>query len=126
MPASALKTDFNYLEHKFCYQFNHHGKKEYEKLKKDEKNKVKERLKNFAKKTWREMVQMPREKGLTPENLNSESYKKTVGRSKLSHTKIYPFHIRVPSISKKFRIFGYQRKDVFYVTQIDRNHKQHR
>lgn len=126
MPASADNTDPGYLEHNFCYQFNQGGEKGFKRLKKDEQIKVERRLKNFAKKTWREMVQMPREKGLTPENLNSESYKKTVGRSKLSHTKIYPFHIRVPSISKKFRIFGYQHKDVFYVTQIDRNHKQHR
>ena len=125
MPASALKTDFNYLEHKFCYQFNQGGEKGFKRLKKDEQIKVERRLENFAEKTWREMVQMPRENGLTPEKFNSESYNKTVGRA--NHTeKIYPFHIRVPSISKKFRIFGYQHKDVFYVTQIDRNHKQHR
>ena len=87
MPASADNTDPDYLEHNFCYQFNQGGEKGFKRLKKDEQIKVERRLKNFAKKTWREMVQMPREKGLTPENLNSESYKKTVGKSKLSHTK---------------------------------------
>ena len=32
MPASAAKTDLEYLEHRFGYRFGKHGKKDFEKL----------------------------------------------------------------------------------------------
>lgn len=129
MPASADKTDLNHLESEFDYQFSRpHGRREFEKLNTAEKSKVEDRLNSLKEKTWHEIVNMSRKKGLTPERSESgkSAYNKTKGRADKNHIRIYPFHLRVPSINKRFRIFGYQHKNIFYITQIDKNHKQHR
>ena len=75
--------------------------------------------------SWRTLVNMPREKGLTPER-KGDAFDKTCNRSEQSHEKIFPFHVRVPGISKRFRVFGYQHQETFFVTQIDKNHTQHK
>ena len=126
MPASAAKTDLDYLENRFDYQFTKHGERDLKKLSQKELGKVIERVEGLKENTWHEIVNMPREKGLTPERVQGTAYEKTTGRAETSHQNIYPFHLRVPSISKRFRVFGYQYQNTFYITQIDKNHSQHK
>ncbi|MDE0243510.1 MAG: hypothetical protein OYG31_02250 [Candidatus Kaiserbacteria bacterium] len=131
MTAAADRTDPEYLESIFQYSFSRHGEKDFEKLKSDEQESIKETLGSFTKKTWHAVVQLPREKGLTPERKEKSrqsTYNKVLNRASSNHRghNLYPFHMRVPLISKKCRLFGYQCKDTFYITHIDKNHSEHR
>ena len=130
MPSAADNTDIEYLESKFQYAFLKHGEKDLRKLQDDEQEKLIQHLEGFKKCTWREMVNMDRKKGLTPERRekSNASFNKTVGRFAAEHNgnSLYPFHMRASSISSKFRVFGYQYQNTFFITQLDSDHKQHR
>ena len=128
MPAAADNTNPMFLERRFGYAFTKHGVREYKKLKGDERKKLDKRLNDLCSNKWRELVNTNRERGLTPERKDYHMHGEIKGRSDVSHpeNQLYPFHLRVPSISRVFRVFGYQYEDTFYITHIDPNHKKHR
>lgn len=72
--------------------------------------------------TWKQLAGLPPENGLAPEIINSESFEmiKSCDRHIVEGEPCYYFHLRV---SLKFRIFGYQHEQYFYITHIDKNHK---
>jgi len=75
--------------------------------------------------TWKQLASVPRERGITPEIKNSKSYKMIDDRNKSDSMvtgEKYYFHMRVTG---KFRIFGYQWKEYFFITHIDVDGKIH-
>lgn len=125
MPAAVDRCDLNYFENRVKFVCCEVVRKDYEKLEANLKKRLEVKLDRLSSITWSELVHMPKEKGLTPEYTGSDSYVKIVGRRLREHNKedVYPFHIR---ITRKFRIFGYQYRDTFYIVIIDPNHQEHR
>lgn len=72
--------------------------------------------------TWAQWVGLQREKGLTVERPESDSFvmidEQNTSESKISGEKYY-FHFRVEQTGL-FRVFGYQRGQFFAITHIDR------
>lgn len=71
---------------------------------------------------WKQFASLGREDGLTVEDPNSDNFKmiqekdSSIGKIVEQHY----FHFRVEK-DGLFRIFGYQRKQFFCITQIDAN-----
>lgn len=78
------------------------------------------KLKYFEKMTWRQFGALPRELGLTPE-IDGTSAHKMIDSQDRTEAKLIEkryFHFRVKKTSL-FRVFGYQYKNVFYITHLD-------
>lgn len=79
------------------------------------------RLKTIEKLTWKQLSDLSRKDGLTSEKLDSESFK-MIEEADESLKKIagehYYFHLRVQK-EDKFRLFGYQDKEFFFITHVD-------
>ncbi len=93
----------------------------------EEATKLIKRLQHIEKMTWRQLVGLSREKGLTSERPNSESFNiidaQNSSEQKISGEKYY-FHIRIEQTGL-FRIFGYQKGQLFCITHIDPRGKIH-
>jgi hypothetical protein len=83
-------------------------------------------LKHYEKYTWGQLSALPRKTGLTTENPTSESYgmidEQNTYMEKLAER--YYFHFRVDQTGK-FRVFGYQYRQFFCITHIDKDGKIH-
>ena len=82
------------------------------------------KLLHIEKLTWVQFANLPRKNGLTPEKQNSPNFE-LIHNQNTSARKIveqYYFHFRVEQ-KDLFRIFGYQRDQLFCITHIDPNGK---
>lgn len=81
-------------------------------------------LKHKEKLTWSQFSSLGRESGLTPEIKGGESFNMIDGQntSPEKFVEQYYFHFRVEQ-KGLFRIFGYQRKQFFCITHIDKDGK---
>ena len=79
-------------------------------------------LRTKEKLTWSQFSNLPRTSGLTVEQADSESFS-MIDSQNTSPEKLverYYFHFRVEQ-GGLFRIFGYQKKQYFCITHIDRD-----
>lgn len=78
------------------------------------------RLKYFEKMNWRQLGALQRDIGLTPEIPDSKTFKMIDNQNTMESKLIekYYFHFRVKQ-NNLFRVFGYQNKNIFYITHID-------
>jgi hypothetical protein len=117
---SNLETPIRF-SFKFC---SVGGKYCTTKLEKEEFKKLYDRLGHFEDMTWRQVLNIPHEKGISAESKSSYNHKylKTVSDKFSSFG-----HFRVNGTSKAFRVFGGQQNDLFYILVLDRegdlNHK---
>src|SRR3989338_4648010 len=90
-------------------------------LNREEATKFINRLHYIEKMTWRQLVGLAREKGLTPERAGSVGFNmidaQNSSEQKISGEKYY-FHLRIEQ-SGLFRLFGYQKEQLFCITHID-------
>ena len=127
MPAAKDKADIAYLAYDVRMVKTKHAERSYKKCTAEEKDVFDRRCEELKQHTWHELLNMDRKSGLTPERdeKGNNAYEKTLGRRMEKHNKedSYPFHFRV---NKTFRVFGYQYKETFYITELDPKHKVHK
>jgi len=78
------------------------------------------RLKHIEKMSWRRFAGLDRKYGLTVEGRNSPNFK-MIDKQNSSPGKLvekWYFHFRIEP-NGLFRVFGYQKGQVFYITHID-------
>ena len=90
-------------------------------LSREEATKLIKRLQHFEKMTWRQLVGLNRKKGLTSEKVGSPNFNmidaQNSSEQRISGEKYY-FHIRIEQTGL-FRVFGYQKGQLFCITHID-------
>ncbi len=94
-------------------------------LSREQADKFLKRLRHFEQLTWSQFGALPRENGITSEKHGSDSFK-MIDLQNSSAQKLmqqYYFHFRVPI--DKFRVFGYQREQLFCITHIDADGEVH-
>lgn len=125
---TSSKFDLEYAEHKVIFSICDCtlNKKYsfYNNLTKEKAKKFLGKLQYFEKYTWRQFANLSRENGVTCERKNSDNFnlihnENTLGRNVLEQ---YYYHFRVEPRGL-FRIFGYQKEQIFYITHIDPNGK---
>jgi len=96
-------------------------------LSREEATKLIKRLQYIEKMTWRQLVGLTRDKGLTSEIPGSESFnmihEQDSSEQGLANERYY-FHFRVEQ-EGLFRVFGYQKGQLFCITHIDPEGKIH-
>jgi len=78
------------------------------------------KIKHIEKMTWKQFSALPREDGLTTEFPGSKTYT-MIDNQNTMEAKLfekYYFHFRIKKNSL-FRVFGYQYKNIFYITHLD-------
>jgi hypothetical protein len=84
------------------------------------------RLQHIEKLTWKQFMALDRERGATPEKRGSESFQmideKNPDAGKFIEQYYYHFRAEQKGV---FRIFGYQRRQFFCITHIDRDGRIH-
>jgi hypothetical protein len=84
------------------------------------------RLRHIEKLTWKQLMAMDREHGVTIEKSGSGSFEMVDGQntsaSKLLERYYYHFRVEQKGV---FRVFGYQHRQFFYITHIDSMGKIH-
>ena len=82
------------------------------------------RLKYFEKMDWRTLSGLSREKGLASEIPNTRSFEMIHNQNSCEDKIVeqYYFHLR---IINKFRVFGYQKEQLFCITHINPNGNIH-
>jgi len=97
------------------------------KLNRGKATKLIKKLQYIEKMTWRKLIGLSRKKGLTSEKPNSASFNiidaQNSSEQKIAGEKYY-FHLRIEQ-SGLFRVFGYQKEQLFCITHIDPNGKIH-
>lgn len=92
-------------------------------LSREEATKLIKRLRHIEKMAWKQLASLPRKNGLTPESSGSPNYE-MIKEQDTSEQQItgerYYFHFRVEETGL-FRVFGYQRGQLFCITHIDPN-----
>ena len=120
----STKIDMQYAEDKPVFLFcdcSLNKKYSFWNIQRVEAEKLIRKLKMFKQLTWNQFANLPRSKGLTPENSGSESFgmideqntslEKTMGQ-------YHYFHFRIEE-DGLFRVFGYQNMHYFCITHID-------
>lgn len=122
----SAKIDLEYAEECVCFSITDCSIKKYSFwcLDKQQAEILLKRLKHIEKLTWNQFANLSRQDGVTPEKSGTPNFD-MIHEENTSPRKMveqYYFHFRV---EKKglFRIFGYQRKRFFCITQIDPNGK---
>lgn len=91
------------------------------KLDKEEAKKLINRLRYIEKMSWKQLATLRREEGLTVEKPGSDNFK-MISQQDSSPEKLiggqHYFHIRIEE-KGLYRIFGYQKRQVFSITHID-------
>jgi hypothetical protein len=85
-----------------------------------EAEKLIKRLQHIEKMTWGQLAALPREKGLTPDRPGSGNFDMIHGQdsSEQQLVELYYFHLRIEETGL-FRVFGYQKGQLFCITHID-------
>jgi hypothetical protein len=119
------KIDLQYAEYKVVFLIcdcSLHKDYSFWKLTKEQAKDFIKCLRHKEKLTWSQFSNMPRESGLTPEKSGTESFG-MIHEQNTSLEKVveqYYFHFRVEQ-KGVFRIFGYQKREFFCITHIDRD-----
>lgn len=125
--GSKVRFSLRGCEHKKDYSVIHVDSRAFSVLQK--------RLMDLEDKySWKMLSGLSREQGLTSELIGTNSYEKIKEQYYLCEgpsmgDEEYFFHIRVKNKSKeysKFRIFGYQKRDLFCITHFDVDGKIHK
>ncbi|MCX6731461.1 MAG: hypothetical protein NTX55_00500 [Candidatus Parcubacteria bacterium] len=124
------KIDLRYAESKVIFSICDCSlNKDYcfNRLSREDTKKFLKKLRHIEKMTWKQLVSLPRESGLTPEKIGSESFN-MIGEQDCSEQNLvgeqYYFHFRVEE-KGLFRVFGYQKGQLFCITHIDPSGKIH-
>ncbi len=129
--TTSKRIDFNYSDHGVVFSIRDcslDGKYSFWKMDKKEAERLIKRLGYFENMTWRQFSALPREKGITKEKKNTESFemiKNQDSSTKKIAGETYYFHFRVSGTKKTFRVFGYQERHFFCITHIDREGRIH-
>lgn len=121
---SPRKFDLRYAETKVRFSICDCSlDKKYSFWRLDDKEQAKrfiEKLKHFEKLTWVQFAALPRKNGLTTEKPGSQNFDliHTQNTSESQLVEQYYFHFRVEQVNL-FRVFGYQRGQLFCITHID-------
>lgn len=89
-------------------------------LDKNEAENLVKRLQHIEQMTWKQFSSLDRDLGITPEIPDSKTFN-MIDNQNSSETKLmerYYFHFRVKN-RDLFRVFGYQYKNIFYITHLD-------
>jgi len=126
--STPSKIDLYHAESRVVFSFcdcslnkNH----SFYNLSREEATKFIKRLRHIEKLTWKQLASLPRKNGLTTESSGSENFEmiKAQDSSEQQMTEErYYFHFRVEETGL-FRVFGYQRGQLFCITHIDPNGK---
>ena len=121
------KFDLTHAEHKVIFSIcdcSLDRKYSFYKLNKEQAKNFLNKLKNFEKHTWGQLTSLIRERGLTPEKNNSENFNliHDENTSERRFLEQFYFHFRIKQNSL-FRVFGYQKDQLFCITHIDPNGK---
>lgn len=117
------KIDLRFAEHKIIFSISDctlNKKYSFYSLSKEQSKDFLYRIRHLENMTWKQLSGLDRKQGLTVENKNSESFQ-MIHEQNTSDRKIvetYYFHIRICT-NDKFRIFGYQKNQLFFITHID-------
>jgi len=125
---TPTKIDLEYAESKIIFLIcdcSLHKDYSFWKLTREQATKFIDRLKHVEKLTWSEFSSAPREKALTPEKSGTKSFNMIDEQNTAPErfAEKHYFHFRVPI--GIFRIFGYQKKQYFCITHIDRDGRVH-
>ena len=121
--GTTTKIDLRYAEHSIQFDIidcSTDKKYSFHSLNREEAEKLIKRLRYIGKMTWKQLVALPRKNGLTPEKQQSPNFD-LIHKQNSSEERIteqYYFHFRVEQ-NGLFRVFGYQRKNLFCITHID-------
>ncbi len=120
------KIDLGYAEENVIFRISNCStdkKYSFWKLSREQAEKFLRCLKHKEKLTWKQLCNLSRDNGLTKEKEDSDSFRMidelNDSAEKMVGEKYY-FHLRVEQ-NGLFRIFGYQLKQYFYITHIDRD-----
>lgn len=119
----SSKIDLQYAESNVVFGVSHccsDKKHSFWNLNRNESEDLLRRLMYIEQMTWKQLSALSREDGLTTEFPDSKTFL-MIDSQNSSETKImekYYFHLRVKK-KELFRIFGYQYKNIFYITHLD-------
>ncbi|MEK7610365.1 MAG: hypothetical protein AAB468_01295 [Patescibacteria group bacterium] len=84
------------------------------------------RLRHIEKLTWGQFSNLPRESGITPERQNTDSFNMIHEQNTTPEKLVeqYYFHFRIEQRGL-FRVFGYQKRQFFCITHVDRGGRMH-
>ena len=121
------KIDLAYAEYKVIFSIcdcslNKHFS--FYVLNREQAERFIKQLRLFEQLTWSQFGARPRENGITSEKPNSDSFT-MIDEQNTSAQKLvqqYYFHFRMEG---KFRVFGYQKEQLFCITHIDADGRVH-
>ncbi len=117
------KIDLRFAEDKIVFTISECSldkKYSFWNLTKEEAKEFIGRIKHLEKMTWKQISALDRKHGLTVENSDSESFSMIHSQNNCDRKMVeqYYFHMRI-IVDGVFRIFGYQRDQLFCITHID-------
>jgi hypothetical protein len=126
----STKIDLEYAESYVIFGITScSADKKYSFWKLDNRNQAEDflsRLQHYEKMTWKQLSSLPRETGLTVETEGSKSYEmidsQNRNASKLIEKRYFHFRVKDRDL---FRVFGYQDKNIFYITHLNTNGDLH-
>ena len=123
------KIDLQYTEHKVVFLISDCSTNKdfsFWKLQRVQAENLITRLRHFEQMNWAQFSNLPRENGITQEKPGTKSFEmiheKNTSAEKI--TEQYYFHFRVKQ-GDLFRVFGYQKKQFFCITHLDRDGSVH-
>ena len=124
---TPTKFDLQYTESKVIFSIcdcSLDKKYSFYNLSREDATKFLKKLQYIEKLTWGQFASLPRKNGITTEKSVSENFN-LIHEQNSSERKLveqYYFHFRVEQTGL-FRVFGYQRGQLFCITHIDPNGK---
>ena len=120
---TSTKFDLIHTESKVCFSISDcslNKKYSFYDLGRELAKKFIIRLQHIEKMTWSQFINSPRKDGVTPEKKDGENFNMIheENSSEQKFVEQYYFHFRVEKLGL-FRIFGYQKGQIFYITHID-------
>ena len=118
------KIDLRHAESRVVFSFcdcSLDKKHSFYDISRDEATKLINRLRYIEKMTWKQLASLSREDGLTSEDIGCNNFEmikqKDTSEQQMTGERYY-FHLR---IEKKglFRVFGYQKGQLFCITHVD-------
>ena len=120
---TPTKFDLQYTESKIIFSISDcslNKKYSYYGLSREEATKFLKRLQHIEKLTWGQFTSLPRKNGVTTEKLDNENFalihEQNTSEENLVEQYYFLFRIEQTNL---FRVFGYQRGQLFCITHID-------
>lgn len=127
--VTPTKIDIRFAQQEVVFRISNcslHKDYSFWKLSKEQAECFQERLRHFEQLNWSQFGNLPRETGITKEKPGSDSFnmihEQNTNLEKIAEQ--YYFHFRIKQ-SSLFRVFGYQWKQFFFITHIDREGQIH-